>query len=182
MLGVLPGLVGTVQATEALKVVLGLGEVLSGRLWLLDALTMQIRTLRFSRHPERSHLSLDTADPADYQDLDCAAPPAAISPAELRRLLSSPTPPFLLDVREPAEFEAQHLPGAVLLPLGQLPAGAAAVPRTQPVVVYCRSGARSARAIQQLQADFGFTNLVNLEGGLLAWNEKLAPVTPASPA
>lgn len=176
VLGVLPGLVGTVQATEALKVILGLGEVLSGRLWLLDALTMQTRTLRFHRHPERSRLSLDTADPADYQDLDCAAPPAAITAAELRQRLHSPAPPFLLDVREPHEFEAQHLPGATLLPLGQLAAGAAAVPRTRPVVVYCRSGARSARAIQQLQADFGYTNLQNLDGGILAWNEALAPV------
>ncbi|RTQ46738.1 molybdopterin-synthase adenylyltransferase MoeB [Hymenobacter gummosus] len=171
VLGVLPGLVGTVQATEALKVVLGLGEVLSGRLWLLDALTMQTRTLRFSRHPERSLLGLDAANPADYHDPGCAAPPAALSAAELRQRLQSATPPFLLDVREPNEFEAEHLPGAILLPLSQLAAGVAQVPRQQPVVVYCRSGARSARAIQQLQADFGFDNLQNLEGGILAWAE-----------
>ncbi|MCC3159792.1 HesA/MoeB/ThiF family protein [Hymenobacter sp. 15J16-1T3B] len=171
VLGVLPGLIGTVQASEALKVVLDLGEVLSGRLWVLDALTMQTRTLRFARHPERSLITTATANPADYQDPGCAAPPAGITAAELRARLQSPAPPFLLDVREPHEFAAQHLPGALLLPLGQLAAGVAAVPREQPVVVYCRSGARSARAIQQLQAEFGFTNLHNLEGGILAWAE-----------
>ncbi|GAB3835562.1 molybdopterin-synthase adenylyltransferase MoeB [Hymenobacter jeollabukensis] len=172
VLGVLPGLIGTVQASEALKVLLDLGEVLSGRLWVLDALTMQTRALRFARHPARSLITPDTANPADYHDPGCAAPPAdGITAAELRARLQSPTPPFLLDVREPHEFEAQHLPGARLLPLGQLAAGVAAVPREQPVVVYCRSGARSRRAIQQLQADFGFRNLQNLEGGLLAWAE-----------
>ncbi|RAK70454.1 molybdopterin-synthase adenylyltransferase MoeB [Hymenobacter edaphi] len=172
VLGVLPGLIGTVQASEALKVVLDLGEVLSGRLWVLDALTMQTRTLRFARHPERSLITTDTANPADYHDPGCAAPPTnGITAAELRAWLHSPTPPFLLDVREPAEFEAQHLPGARLLPLGQLAAGVAALPREQPVVVYCRSGARSRRAIQQLQTEFGFRNLQNLEGGLLAWTE-----------
>jgi adenylyltransferase/sulfurtransferase len=171
VLGVLPGLIGTVQANEALKVVLGLGEVLSGRLWVLDALTMQTRTLRFARHPEHSRITLDTSNSADYQDLECAAPPAGIGPAELRQQLQSAAPPFLLDVREPAEYAAGHLPGATLLPLDQLAAGVAAVPRQGPVVVYCRSGARSARAIEQLQTAFGYTNLRNLEGGMLAWAE-----------
>lgn len=171
VLGVLPGLVGTVQATETLKVLLGLGEVLSGRLWVLDALTMQTRTLRFTRHPEHSRLNLDSAPAADYADPGCAAPPAHLSAAELRRQLQSAAPPFLLDVREPAEFEAGHLPGATLLPLGRLAAEAAAVvPRQGPVVVYCRSGVRSARAIGQLQTEQGYTNLLNLEGGLLAWD------------
>ncbi|GAB2940779.1 molybdopterin-synthase adenylyltransferase MoeB [Hymenobacter coalescens] len=169
VLGVLPGLVGTAQATEALKVVLGLGEVLSGRLWLLDALTFQTRTLRFPRHPERSQVTLLTADPADYRDPGCEAAPRSITAAELRRQLQSAAPPFLLDVREPAEFAAEHLPGATLLPLGQLAEQATLIPRHAPVVVYCRSGARSARAVQQLETTLGFTNLLNLEGGILAW-------------
>ncbi|OON66982.1 molybdopterin-synthase adenylyltransferase MoeB [Hymenobacter sp. CRA2] len=170
VLGVLPGLIGTAQATEALKVILDLGDVLSGRLWVLDALTFQTRTLRFARHPEYSQITLDSAPPADYADPSCAAP-ASISAAELLTQLQSDAPPFLLDVREPAEFETRHLPGATLLPLGTLRSAAGAIPRHQPVVVYCRSGARSAKAIAQLQTEFGYTNLLNLDGGILAWPE-----------
>ncbi|WP_400191569.1 molybdopterin-synthase adenylyltransferase MoeB [Hymenobacter sp. B81] len=168
VLGVLPGLVGTAQATEALKVILDLGEVLRGRLWVIDALTFQSRTLRFPRHPERSLINLDTANPADYADPGCAPAPAGISAAELAGLLTSAAPPLLLDVREPAEFAAGHLPGARLLPLSRLSEQAATVPHDQPVVVYCRSGARSAQAIAHLQAACGHQNLLNLEGGLLA--------------
>ncbi|GAA4380986.1 HesA/MoeB/ThiF family protein [Hymenobacter koreensis] len=168
VLGVLPGLVGTAQATETLKVILDLGEVLSGRLWVIDALTFQTRTLRFPRHPERSRINLESANPADYHDASCA-PPAGISAQELQPLLASAAPPFLLDVREPDEYAAGHLPGATLLPLRQLAEDLAIIPRQRPVVVYCRSGARSARAIARLQSEFGFTNLQNLTGGFEAW-------------
>ncbi|MBG8554290.1 molybdopterin-synthase adenylyltransferase MoeB [Hymenobacter guriensis] len=170
VLGVLPGLVGTAQATETLKVLLGMGEVLSGRLWLFDALTFQTRTLRFARRPGQAAINLETANPADYADL-CGAGVNQISPAELRQQLESSHPPFLLDVREPEEYAAGHLPGATLLPLGSIGQGVGAVPRHHPVVVYCRSGARSRRAVEQLQTEFGFANLLNLEGGFLAWTE-----------
>lgn len=170
VLGVLPGLVGTAQATETLKVILGLGEVLSGRLWLLDALTFETRTLRFKRRPEQAAINLDTANQADYADL-CGAGISSISVPDLMEQLHSAHPPFLLDVREPEEYAAGHLPGATLLPLSALDRGAAAVPRHHPVVVYCRSGARSARAIERLQAEYGLANLQNLEGGILAWKE-----------
>ncbi|SHI38482.1 adenylyltransferase and sulfurtransferase [Hymenobacter daecheongensis DSM 21074] len=176
VLGVLPGLIGCAQATEVLKVILGLGEVLSGRLWVFDALSFQTRILRFPRHAARARLDLDTAPAADYAEL-CQPDGLTISVAALRQALDSEQAPFLLDVREPDEYAEHHLPGATLLPLGSLTQGAAAIPRHHPVVVYCRSGARSARAVEQLQTTYGFTNLLNLEGGLLAWlhSEAAAP-------
>lgn len=165
VLNVLPGLIGTVQATEALKVVLGLGDVLSGRLWLLDTLTFQSRTLRFKRDAVQSAINLDTASPADYFDASCTPAPAALTADELRQWLATPAPPLLLDVRGPLEFQRRHLPGAVLLPLPTLAARAAEVPRTRPVVVYCQSGVRSAQAVALLQG-LGYTNVLTLSGGL----------------
>lgn len=170
VLGVLPGLVGMAQATETLKVLLGIGEVLGGRLWLFDALTFQTRLLKFTRQPEQAIINLDTANRADYADL-CGAGVTSVSVAELEQQLASEHPPFLLDVREPEEYTQGHLPGATLLPLGSLELGVGAIPRQHPVVVYCRSGARSTRAVELLQTTYGFTNLLNLEGGILAWQE-----------
>ncbi|RYY15681.1 MAG: molybdopterin-synthase adenylyltransferase MoeB [Cytophagaceae bacterium] len=167
VLNVLPGLIGTVQATETLKVVLGLGDVLSGRLWLLDTLSFQSRTLRFKRDPVQSLLNLDTANPADYFDASCAPTLAssALTASELRTWLAAPAPPLLLDVRNPLEYQRRHLPGAVLLPLPQLAARAAEVPRQGPVVVYCQSGVRSAQAVALLQS-LGYANVQTLSGGL----------------
>ncbi|RSK37467.1 molybdopterin-synthase adenylyltransferase MoeB [Hymenobacter metallilatus] len=170
VLGVLPGLVGTAQATEALKVILGIGEVLSGRLWLFDALTFQTRTLKFARRPEQAAINLDTASTTDYADL-CGAGVRSISAVELREQLISARPPFLLDVREPQEYASGHLPGATLLPLSALEKGVANLPKQHPVVVYCRSGRRSTQAVERLQTEFGLTNLLNLEGGMLAWED-----------
>ncbi|MDO7884965.1 HesA/MoeB/ThiF family protein [Hymenobacter cheonanensis] len=168
VLNVLPGLIGTVQATEALKVVLGLGDVLSGRLWILDTLSFQSRTLRFKRDAVQSQINLDTASPADYFDVSCApeAEATSLSADDLRRQLASATPPLLLDVRGPLEFQRRHLPGAMLLPLPELAARAAEVPRTGPVVVYCQSGVRSAKAVDLLRRELGYDNVLTLSGGL----------------
>ncbi|MGI4870414.1 MAG: molybdopterin-synthase adenylyltransferase MoeB [Janthinobacterium lividum] len=166
VLNVLPGLIGTVQATETLKVLLGLGDVLSGRLWLLDTLSFQSRLLRFRRDPVRSAINLDTANPADYADTSCAPEPATtITANDLQARLTSAEPPLLLDVRGPLEYQRRHLPEAVLLPLPQLAARVAEVPRTRPVVVYCQSGVRSAQAIALLQ-ELGYANVLTLSGGL----------------
>ncbi len=167
VLNVLPGLIGTVQATETLKVILGLGDVLSGRLWLLDTLSFQSRTLRFKRDPVQSQINLDTANPADYFDASCAPTisDSTITANDLRMLLAAPEPPLLLDVRGPLEHARRHLPGAVLLPLPQLAARAAEVPRHHPVVVYCQSGVRSAQAVELLRG-LGYENVQSLSGGL----------------
>jgi adenylyltransferase/sulfurtransferase len=177
VLGVLPGIVGTVQAAEVLKVVLGIGEILSGRLWVLDVLTFQTRTLKFARRPEQAAINLDTANSNDYSDV-CGVGINTISAAELHLQLESAYPPFLLDVREPEEYARGHLPGTTLLPLSNLPKGVAAIPRHHPVVVYCQSGRRSEQAVEQLRTQYGFTNLLSLEGGMIAWeeNERVANV------
>ncbi|WP_324674146.1 molybdopterin-synthase adenylyltransferase MoeB [Hymenobacter sp. GOD-10R] len=174
VLGVLPGLIGCAQATETLKVILGLGEVLRGRLWLFDALSFQTRILRFPRNPERAMVNLDTANQTDYAEL-CHPPLHEITAQELQEQLASDTPPFLLDVREPAEYELGHLPGATLIPLAYLADRIEEVPRHHPVVVYCRTGRRSAAAIEQFQEKFGFDNLLNLAGGLTAWAAEVDP-------
>ncbi|MBT9392060.1 molybdopterin-synthase adenylyltransferase MoeB [Hymenobacter sp. NST-14] len=170
VLGVLPGLVGTAQATETLKVLLGIGEILSGRLWLFDALTFQTRTLKFARRPEQAALHLGTAPTTDYAEL-CGTNVQSITVAELHQRLDSNQPPFLLDVREPHEFAAGHLPGATSLPLSVLEKGVATLPKQHPVVVYCHSGRRSTQAVERLQAEFGLINLLNLEGGMVAWED-----------
>ncbi|WP_092739996.1 HesA/MoeB/ThiF family protein [Hymenobacter psychrophilus] len=170
VLGVLPGVVGTAQATETLKVLLGLGEVLSGRLWLFDALTFATRTLRFARRPEQAALYLGTADPAAYAEL-CQPVLPTLTAAALRRELAGPAAPLLLDVREPHEYAAGHLSGAVSLPLSQLEARAAEVPATGPVVVYCQGGTRSVRAVALLQEGLGLRNLRSLDGGIQGFGE-----------
>ncbi|OUJ76178.1 molybdopterin-synthase adenylyltransferase MoeB [Hymenobacter crusticola] len=179
VLGVLPGLIGCAQATETMKVILGLGEVLRGRLWLFDALSFQTRILRFPRHPERALIDLATADSADYAEL-CHPPLQEITAQELQAQLQSDEPPFLLDVREPAEYELGHLPGATLIPLAYLPERVEELPRHHPVVVYCRTGRRSTAGIEQLQEKFGFDNLINLTGGLAAWATQVDPTLEAA--
>ena len=168
VLGVLPGLIGTAQAAETLKVLLGIGEALSGRLWVLDALSFQTRIMKFARQPQQAAINLLTANPTDYAEL-CGVGVNAVSAADLQQQLESEYAPFLLDVREPEEFTVSHLPGATLLPLGSLEKGVASIPRHHPVVVYCRSGRRSTQAIERLQTEFGFANLLNLDGGIEAW-------------
>lgn len=170
VLGVLPGLIGTAQAAEALKVVLGIGEVLSGRLWILDVLSFQSRIIKFACRPEQAVINLQTADPNDYADF-CGVSVNAISATDLQQQLESEHAPFLLDVREPHEFAKAHLPGATLLPLGSIEKGVAAIPRHHAVVVYCQSGRRSALAVERLQTEFGFANLLTLDGGIEAWQE-----------
>ncbi|GAA4353460.1 molybdopterin-synthase adenylyltransferase MoeB [Hymenobacter saemangeumensis] len=167
VLGVLPGLIGCVQATEALKVLLGIGEVLSGRLWVLDTLSFQSRTLKFRRREEQAAITLDTANKADYAEL-CHAAPARLSPGSLREMLAGPHAPLLLDVREPAEYAAGHLPGALLLPLSELPNRATELPEG-PLVVYCQRGGRSARAAALLREELGRAGVQELAGGYEAW-------------
>lgn len=183
VLGVLPGLIGCAQATEALKVLLGnLGQVLRGRLWVFDALTFETRSLRFPRHPERALINLDSANPTDYGDL-CQTVPPKLTPTELRALLAQtfPTPLLLVDVREPAEYAAGHLPGAVLLPLGQFAARAAELPVDQDIVIYCQRGGRSVQAAGILRALPGREGgrVRELEGGYEAiLNEELRMKNP----
>ena len=167
VLGVLPGLVGTLQATETLKVITGLGELLSGRLLVIDALGMRFQTLRFRAVPENQAL---TALLPDYPAFCGEAPAAAgalapeISADELKAWLASGRPLQLLDVREPHEHARRHIGGRPI-PLAELAGALAALPADVPTVVHCASGVRSQRAAQQLLAH-GFREVYSLRGGL----------------
>jgi molybdopterin/thiamine biosynthesis adenylyltransferase/rhodanese-related sulfurtransferase len=186
VLGVLPGIIGTIQATEALKLVLGIGGSLAGRLLLVDALTMEFRTVALRRDPSCPACGTRTlTELIDYDDF-CkvsSAPMrseyevAEITPAELATRLIDGADLDLIDVREPAEWELAHLAGARLVPLGMLAESIATLDRDREIVVMCRSGQRSASAARQLHAA-GFHRVKNLAGGLLRWSDDVDPTVP----
>lgn len=182
VLGVLPGLLGMIQATEALKVLLGIGEPLVGRLLLVDARSMAFRTLMVDPDPACPVCHAETRSSA------AATPPTLqqgrireIAPQALRDRLDGPSPPFLLDVRRPEEKALADLGGANI-PLNQLPwrIGELDAHRDDELLaVYCRSGGRSAQAAAYLQ-EKGFRNVVSLRGGTLAWSDEVDPSLPTS--
>ena len=166
VLGVLPGIVGTLQASETIKLITGVGAVLSGRLLVFDALDMRFRTLRFPAVPGNQCLNALT----DYDAFCGDAPPVAvpeITAAALRQRLLAPEPLQLLDVREPHEHAARHI-GGRLIPLGELPAALLTLDPAVPIVVHCASGQRSRRAAELLLAH-GFTQVASLRNGLHDW-------------
>ena len=173
VLGVLPGIVGSMQALEVIKVVTGVGETLSGRLFLFDALNFQTRTFNVKRRPDNP---LNGENPTidrliDYEFF-CGLkaverPVKEITVQELYAWQMKGEKFQLIDVREPHEYEVANL-GAELIPLATVEANAGRFARDMKVVVHCRSGVRSAKAIRELEDKFGFNNLYNLQGGILA--------------
>lgn len=194
VLGVLPGIVGSIQAGEALKLLLGAGEPLIGRLLLFDALAMKFREMRLRRDPECPvcgenpgiHALIDyerfcgitPEAPATEDEMDDGGIPE-ITPAELKARLDRGDAITLIDVREPFEWDIGNLGeyGARLIPLGQLPARADEIDAEDEVVLLCRSGARSAHALEYLHSR-GHARLWNLEGGILAWSDQVDPSIP----
>ena len=181
VLGVLPGVVGALQATEALKLLLGIGRSLAGRLLLYDALALSFREIALARDPacplcgDRSSIT----DLVDYDALCGAGAPVLpegteMSPADVRAWQERGESFQLLDVREPAEAAIAAIEGSVLVPLGSLPQRIHEVDRSRPVVVYCRSGVRSARAVALLRGA-GLSRTYNLAGGILAWARDVDP-------
>ena len=176
VLGVLPGVIGTIQATEAIKIVTGMGELLVGRLLLYDALRLRFREIALARDPDcpvcgdrpaiRQLVEYDRACEPAFEEIDMTA-------AELHQWRATNHPHVLVDVREPAEHAAGAIDGAVLIPLRQLMARAEQLPKDRPVVVYCQSGGRSARAVAALRSQ-GF-DAHNLVGGLIAWRAHGSP-------
>lgn len=172
VLGVLPGLIGTVQATETVKLLTGIGEPLSGRLLLWDALTMATQTVRFATDP-RSR-SISELPPEGYGEV-CGVPLSSaeeISVAELRAALANGQAPQLLDVREDWERALGSIELSVHAPLGELERGAAipaGLSPTVPMVVFCAGGARSLRALPILRERLGFRAATSLRGGYNAW-------------
>ena len=183
VLGVLPGLVGTLQATEVIKLLAGIGDPLSGRLWLYDARTLETRTLRLAADP-RSRTITDIPPEGYGETCATAAPgsaepplgPDEITPAALRAALAAPdaaTRPQLLDVREAWERALAALEPSLHLPLASLPtADLSALDPTRPVVVYCAGGTRSAKALPILRTRTPITSLLSLQGGLTAYLAK----------
>jgi len=190
VLGILPGLVGCIQATEAVKLILGNGSPLIGRLLLYDALQMRFQEFKVRRNPKcpvcGDHPTLTRL--IDYEQFcgmrgqEGAAPAAGdggeeTTVEELKGRLDRHEPVFILDVRNPEEYHICRLPGSKLLPLPELARRLAELDRDQEMVVHCKSGMRSAKAIQFLRQQ-GFRKLKNLKGGILAWADKIDPNMP----
>ncbi len=182
VLGVLPGLVGTIQATETLKLILGTGEPLVGRLLLIDALNMRFHTVSVQRDPAcpacgtreiTSLIDYDEYCGTSTNTHSTTKDVADLTPIELAQRLTDHEDFALIDVREPYEWQIGRIPGAQLIPLGSLRAAMATLDNTREVVVYCRSGVRSADAARWLRAA-GFRAL-NLTGGILRWSDDVDP-------
>jgi sulfur-carrier protein adenylyltransferase/sulfurtransferase len=186
VLGILPGLVGVMQATEAIKLILGKGEPLIGRLLLVDALGMRFRELKLRKNPEcpacGAHPSITRL--IDYNEF-CGirgeeAPVMTnipeIQPEELKRRLDAGEDLFILDVREPHEYQICNL-GGYLIPLGELPKRVHELDSSREIVAHCRSGVRSGKAVDFLR-QAGFKKVKNLTGGILAWSDKVDSSVP----
>ncbi len=190
VLGVLPGVVGTIQATEAIKLALGAGRTLVGRLLLYDAWTMRFRELKLQRDPEcpvcGDHPTITKL--IDYEQF-CGVPkPGAAQSAtlpaeqeasveELKSRIDAGAPTYILDVREPQEFQICRIPGSTLIPLGELPNRLSELPGpsdSREIIVHCKSGVRSAKAVSLLRQR-GYDRARNLRGGILAWIDKIDP-------
>ena len=175
VLGVLPGIIGSLQANEVIKVITGKGDPLSGRLFLFDALTFETRTVKLMKDANAPAIT----ELIDYEvfcgigeDKKEAVDVKKVTVEELNTLMNDGSDFQLIDVREPYEYEIANLE-AELIPLGDIEQNVNKIASDKKVVIHCRSGVRSATAISQLEKKFGFTNLYNLEGGILAWADRV---------
>jgi sulfur-carrier protein adenylyltransferase/sulfurtransferase len=186
VLGVLPGVIGTIQATEAIKLITGIGEPLIGRLMLYDALAMRFRELKLRRNPEcpvcGEHPTV--TELIDY-DQFCGITPEVqqsdasyeITPIEVASWLGREDRPFLLDVREANEWEIGRIDGAVRISVNELAEHMNELNPAVEMVVYCRSGVRSGRAVDMLK-QAGFRRVKNMVGGILRWSDDVDPTIP----
>ena len=187
VLGVLPGIIGALQAMETLKLVLGKGQPLVGRLLQFDALAMRFREFKLRKNPEcpvcGEHPTLSRL--IDYEEFcgvrgEEAPPPTVqvpeIAPRELKARLDRGDDVFILDVREPHEYQICNL-GGYLIPLGDLPRRAHELDSSREIVAHCRSGKRSAEAVEFLRKS-GFRKIWNLKGGILAWSDEVDSSVP----
>jgi molybdopterin/thiamine biosynthesis adenylyltransferase/rhodanese-related sulfurtransferase len=190
VLGALCGVIGSLQAVEVLKLIVGAGEPLVGRLLTYDGLTQNFRTLKIARDPAcplcGSAPTIRGLDPANY-DLACASPepnrnaeeiPWEISAAAAKRQLdAAPTQTLVLDVREPYEWAICHLAGSEMIPMRQIPGRVPDLPRDRHLLVLCHSGVRSMRVTEFLRAQ-GFAAVTNIAGGISAWATEVDPSLP----
>jgi molybdopterin/thiamine biosynthesis adenylyltransferase/rhodanese-related sulfurtransferase len=179
VLGVLPGVIGTIQALEAIKLIINAGNSLVGRLLHFDALALKFREFKLRRDSKCPVCGEQPSifAPIDYEQF-CGATITSTVPAisvqELKRKLDARETLELIDVREPFEYEIARIDGAKLIPLSDLPDRVSEISRNGYAVVHCHTGARSAQAVEFLQKA-GFANVANLEGGIAAWSEEIDP-------
>jgi molybdopterin/thiamine biosynthesis adenylyltransferase/rhodanese-related sulfurtransferase len=181
VLGVVPGLVGTIQATEAIKILLGLGETLVGKLLTIDVLKMSFRTLAIRKDPGCPACGThEITELIDYDEF-CAGPDSHavsaiqdIQPAQLASRLKQGEQLEIIDVREPYEWEIGHIPGARLVPLGKIAEEIPRLDKRRETILYCKVGGRSMHAAQQL-AEAGLSDVRNLAGGILRWIDEVDP-------
>jgi molybdopterin/thiamine biosynthesis adenylyltransferase/rhodanese-related sulfurtransferase len=172
VLGILPGIVGSLQATEAIKLIVGIGETLAGRLLLFDALRTTFRVMNVRRRCDQ-HAPITRL--IDYEEFCNPVNNTDITPKELNEQLSSGADVVLIDVREPHEWNAGHLDAATHIPLAQVPQRLAEIPKDRDVVMICRSGGRSAHAQEHLIRQHGYTRVKNLVGGMKRWATEVDP-------
>jgi adenylyltransferase/sulfurtransferase len=178
VLGVLPGIIGTLQATEAIKLIAGIGDPLVGRLLLFDALAMTFRTIELRRDPDCPSCGASARGTlVDYSPACDASTVRSIAPLELAARLERGDDIDVVDVREPYEWELARLDGARLVPLGQLEHEMESFDLSRDTVVYCKTGRRSAQAAEIL-AGAGISNVFNLDGGVVRWRGEVDPTFP----
>ncbi|MDP8947215.1 MAG: molybdopterin-synthase adenylyltransferase MoeB [Actinomycetota bacterium] len=187
VLGILPGAIGTIQATETVKLLLGIGEPLIGRLLLYDALSMRTREMKLRKDPNCPLCGENptVSELIDYQEF-CGIPQAQqadqadevpeITVRDLKAKLDNGGGVSVLDVREPHEYEVANI-GARLIPLGELPERLVELGKGETLAVHCKTGGRSARAVQLLK-EAGFQDVYNVKGGITAWSEEIDPSIP----
>jgi len=174
VLGVLPGIIGSMQASEVIKVITGIGEPLAGRLFLFDAADFSTRILKIKKQPSINITELidyeifcgvKEESPAGYQEL---------SPTDFHKLQNAPSSYYLIDVRKPEEHAIDRIPSSQLIPLSSITKRLTEIPATGKVIIYCQSGQRSRRAIDRILESGKAIELYNLTGGLLAYR-KICP-------
>ena len=189
VLGVLPGIIGVMQAIEAIKLIIGIGESLIGRLVTFDALKLRFKEFKIRKDPNcpicGDHPTIHEL--IDYDEF-CGIPQAdaeaakelevpTITATELKTKMDRKDQFVLVDVREPFEYDISRIPGSKLIPLGELPARLSELDSADDIVLHCKVGGRSAKALRILQ-EAGFRKLNNLQGGITAWSDEVDPTTP----
>jgi adenylyltransferase/sulfurtransferase len=190
VLGVLCASIGSIQVTEAIKVITGIGDPLVGRLMIYDALDMTYRSVKVRKDPEcpvcgKNPTVTELIDYEEFcgavsEEAQEAAMGSTISPRQLKEMLDGDDNIFLVDVREPNEYEIVSIPGSVLIPKGEFLSGAALerLPQDRRIVLHCKSGARSAECLAVVK-DAGFSDAVHVGGGVLAWVSQVDPSLPS---
>jgi adenylyltransferase/sulfurtransferase len=174
VIGVLPGILGSLQANEVIKVLSGVGDPLAGRLFLIDTLTFETRTLKLQKNPSQDEITelIDYEQFCGLKDPDDLTAIKEITVQEFQRRLNNGKGFQLIDVREDFEYEVANL-GGELIPLGTISDQADRIDTDKDVILYCKVGERSAKAVVELEQKFGFQNLYNLKGGIRAWSQEI---------